>query len=74
MWAYRGGMSALPWRRPEHLRRKILALVVLAAVGVGAVAVSVGAIGAQPAAANDYLTTQAAIGDVTDEVAATGRS
>jgi macrolide-specific efflux system membrane fusion protein len=54
------------------MRRKILALVVLAAVGVGAVAVSVGAIGAQPAAANDYLTTEAAIGNVTDQVAATG--
>ena len=54
------------------MRRKILALVVLAAVGVGAVAISVGAIGAQPAAANDYLTTPAAIGNVTDEVAATG--
>jgi RND family efflux transporter MFP subunit len=54
------------------MRRKILALVVLAAVGIGAVAVSVGALGAQPAAANDYLTTEATIGDVIDQVAATG--
>lgn len=54
------------------MRRKLLALVVLAGLGVGAVAVSTGAIGAQPAAASDLLTTQAAIGDVTDEVAATG--
>jgi RND family efflux transporter MFP subunit len=54
------------------MRRKILALVVLAAVGLGAVAVSVGAVGAKPAAANDYLTTQASVGDVTDQVAATG--
>jgi RND family efflux transporter MFP subunit len=54
------------------MRRKLLALVVLAALGVGAVAVSIGAIGAAPAAASDYLTTQAAVGDVTDEVAATG--
>ena len=54
------------------MRRKLLALVVLAGLGVGAVAVSTGAIAAQPAAASDFLTTQAAIGDVTDEVAATG--
>lgn len=54
------------------MRRKLFALVVLAGLGVGAVAVSTGAIAAQPAAANDFLTTQAAIGDVTDEVAATG--
>ena len=54
------------------MRRKLLALVVLAALGVGAVAVSVGAIGAQPAAASDYLTTEAVVGDVTDDAAATG--
>lgn len=54
------------------MRRKLLALVVLAALGVGAVAVSLGAIGAQPAAASDYLTAEATVGDVTDEVAATG--
>jgi RND family efflux transporter MFP subunit len=54
------------------MRRKLLALVVLAALGVGAVAVSVGVVGAQPAAASDYLTTEAVVGDVTDDVAATG--
>jgi macrolide-specific efflux system membrane fusion protein len=54
------------------MRRKLLALVVLAALGLGAVGVSLGVIGAQPAAASDYLTTEATVGDVTDEVAATG--
>lgn len=54
------------------MRRKLLALVVLAALGVGAVGVSLGVIGAQPVAASDYLTTEATVGDVTDEVAATG--
>ena len=54
------------------MRRKLLALVVLAALGVGAVAVSVGALGAQPAAASDYLTAEAVVGDVTEDVAATG--
>lgn len=54
------------------MRRKVLAIAVLVALGVGALAISVGGLGAQPATANDYLTTQASVGDVTDEVAATG--
>lgn len=54
------------------MRRKVLALTVLIAVAVGALAVSVGGVGAQPTAATQYLTSEAAVGDVTDEVAATG--
>jgi RND family efflux transporter MFP subunit len=54
------------------MRRKLLALVVLVALGVGAVAVSVGVVGAKPATASDYLTAPATVGDVTNDVAATG--
>ena len=54
------------------MRRKLLALVVLVALGVGAVAMSVGVLGAKPATASEYLTTPATVGDVTDDVAATG--
>jgi len=54
------------------MRRKLFALVVLLALGVGALAVSVGAVGAKPATASEYLTTPAAVGDVSDDVAATG--
>ncbi len=54
------------------MRRKLLALAVLVAVGVAALAVGVGGIGAGTTTATEYLTADAAIGDVTDEVAATG--
>ena len=54
------------------MRRKLLAIAVLVALGVGALAITVGGVGAQATTANDYLTSQAAIGDVTDQVAATG--
>lgn len=54
------------------MRRKVLALVVLVALGVGALAISVGGVGAQATTATDYLTAEASIGDVIDEVAATG--
>src|SRR5687768_1155916 len=54
------------------MRRKLLALAVLVAVGVAALAVGVGGIGAGTTTATEYLTANAAIGDVTDEVAATG--
>lgn len=54
------------------MRRKLLALVVLVALGVGALAVSVGAVGAKPATATEYLTAPASVGDVTNDVAATG--
>jgi macrolide-specific efflux system membrane fusion protein len=54
------------------MRRKLLALAVLVAVGVAALAVGVGGLGAGTTTATEYLTADAAIGDVTDEVAATG--
>jgi macrolide-specific efflux system membrane fusion protein len=54
------------------MRAKLLVLAALVVVGVGALAVSVGAVGASPAATTDYLTSPATVGDVTDEVAATG--
>lgn len=54
------------------MRRKLLALAVLVALGVGAVAVSFGVVGAKPATASEYLTTPATVGDVTNDVAATG--
>ena len=54
------------------MRLKILALAVLIAVGVAALGVSVGGLGAGTTTATEYLTFDAALGDVTDEVAATG--
>ena len=54
------------------MRRKLLALIVLVALGVGAVAMSVGVLGAKPATASEYLTAPATVGDVTNDVAATG--
>ncbi len=54
------------------MRRKLLALAVLIAVGVAALAVGVGALSAGTATGTEYLTANAAMGDVTDEVAATG--
>jgi macrolide-specific efflux system membrane fusion protein len=54
------------------MRRKLLALALLIAVGLAALAVGVGGIGAGTTSATEFLTANAAIGDVTDEVAATG--
>jgi macrolide-specific efflux system membrane fusion protein len=54
------------------MKLKVFALVALVAVGVGAVAVATGAIGAQAASGSDYLTANATVGDLTDDVAATG--
>ncbi len=54
------------------MRRKLLALAVLIAVGVAALAVGVGGLSAGTATGTEYLTANAAMGDVTDEVAATG--
>ena len=54
------------------MKLKLVALVVLVAVGVGAVAFASGAIGANAAASPQYLTSNATVGDVTDDVAATG--
>jgi RND family efflux transporter MFP subunit len=54
------------------MKLKVIALVALVAVGVGAVAVATGAIGAKAASGPDYLTANATVGDLTDDVAATG--
>ena len=54
------------------MKRRILALVVLVAIGIAALAVTFGGLGAAAATTTQYLTTPATLGDVTDEVAATG--
>jgi macrolide-specific efflux system membrane fusion protein len=54
------------------MKLKVAVLVALVAVGVGAVAVASGAIGADAASTTQYLTANATVGDVTDDVAATG--
>ena len=54
------------------MKLKLAALVTLVAVGVGAVAVASGVVGASAASGPEYLTANATVGDVTDDVAATG--
>jgi macrolide-specific efflux system membrane fusion protein len=54
------------------MKTKLVAVLVLAAVGVVAVYVSLGGFQAQAAATTQYLTATATTGDVTEEVAATG--
>jgi macrolide-specific efflux system membrane fusion protein len=54
------------------MKRKLFALVVLVAIGVAAVAVTFGGFGAAAATTNQYLTTPASVGTISDEVAATG--
>jgi multidrug efflux pump subunit AcrA (membrane-fusion protein) len=54
------------------MKLKVLAIVVLLVVGGAAVFVAVGGIPRTTAAATTYLTAAAAIGDVSDDVAATG--
>jgi len=54
------------------MKLKLVALVVLVAVGVGALAVTFGGLGANAADSTQYLTAPATVGDVTDDVAATG--
>jgi membrane fusion protein, macrolide-specific efflux system len=54
------------------MKRKLFALVVLVAIGVAAMAVTFGGFGAAAATNNQYLTTPATVGNVTDQVAATG--
>ena len=54
------------------MKLKLAAVAVLAAVGIGALVYTLGGVGANAADTPEYLTTPATIGDVTDEVAATG--
>jgi membrane fusion protein, macrolide-specific efflux system len=54
------------------MKRKLFALIVFVAIGIAAMAVTFGGFGAAAATTNQYLTTPATVGNVTDEVAATG--
>ena len=54
------------------MKSKIAAVLVLGAVGVGAVIYTVGGLNANAASPTQYLTANAAVGDVTQDVAATG--
>jgi len=54
------------------MKLKLLAVVVLGAVGAGAILYTTGVIGANAATTTDYLTSPATVGDVTDQIAATG--
>ncbi len=54
------------------MKTKLVAVLVLAAIGVGAIYVSLGGLPAQAATPTQYLTATATTGDVTDDVAATG--
>src|SRR3954452_24365143 len=58
--------------RETSMKLKILAIVVLAAVGVGAAFVALGGLPASAASTTQYLTGAATTGDVADDVAATG--
>ena len=54
------------------MKTKIAAVLVLGAVGVGAIWVAMGGLTANAASPTAYLTATATVGDVTDDVAATG--
>ena len=54
------------------MKLKILAIVALGAIGIGAAFVAVGGLPAKTASTTQYLTSAAATGDVTNDVAATG--
>ena len=54
------------------MKLKILAIVALAAVGVGAAFVAVGGLPASAADTSEYLTGVVTTGDVADDVTATG--
>ena len=54
------------------MKLKLLAIVVLGVVGVGAAFVALGGLPASAASTTQYLTGAVTTGDVTDDVAATG--
>ena len=54
------------------MKTKIVAVLVLGAVGIGAIWVAMGGLTANAASSTEYLTAPASVGDVTDDVAATG--
>ena len=54
------------------MKSKLFAVVILAAIGVGAVVFAAGGLSVGTANAVEYQTSPATVGDVTEEVAATG--
>ena len=56
----------------SRMKLKILAVVALAVVGVGALVYTLGGVGSGNAATTTYLTSPATVGDLSDDVAATG--
>jgi macrolide-specific efflux system membrane fusion protein len=64
--------TGLAVHREAFMKLKFLAILALAAVGVGAAYVAVGGLPANAAATTQYLTGAVTTGDVTDDVAATG--
>jgi RND family efflux transporter MFP subunit len=54
------------------MKLKIFAIILLAVVGIGAAFVAAGGLPASAASTSQYLTRQAATGDVVNDVAATG--
>ncbi len=54
------------------MKLKLAAVVVLGAIGAGAVFYAMGGTGTNVATATEYLTSPATTGDVSDEIAATG--
>ena len=54
------------------MKLRILAVVVLGAVGIGAAVYAIGGVSASAASTTQFLTSPATTGDVTDDVAATG--
>lgn len=54
------------------MKLKLLAIVGLAAVGIGAAFIAMGGVPASPATTSQFLTGAVTTGDVTDDVAATG--
>src|SRR6266576_3332912 len=66
-------MAAIRSAVPEaSMKLKILAIVALGVVGIGAAFVAAGGLPASAAATTQYLTGAVATGDVADDVAATG--
>ena len=58
--------------RGAPMKLKLAAVVVLGAIGAGAILYTTGVIGVSAATPTEYLTSPATVGDVTDEIAATG--
>jgi membrane fusion protein, macrolide-specific efflux system len=54
------------------MKLKLLAILLLAAVGIGAIVLAAGGIRASSAQSPEYLTAKASIGDVTQDASATG--